>query len=692
MTARFNTEIEGLRRQIAEARAALARPVGSGDLAVPDVMEFVLSDRYLNRPWLYPKQATLLKVMFLQTESLTTYDEAVLADWTSEFVLHPPEEGEMRPELYYEGHRGLAPDVLDRAAHLQATGHRWFPEVVCAVGRRGGKNYLGALAASYVLWTVLGRGNPQEFFEMDQDKQILTHVFGPNLTHVKNNSWLDIVNVIVSGPCFAPYLDDVRSDELVLKTPFDLERTGRPRDGSIVVAARQTTVTAGRGPAAILQVFDEMAFVTPATANASADAVYEASKPAMDQFREFGFLFEASSPAQQTGKFYENHRNGLAVDAERGQAMYPGILSVQLPSWGPYEDWQLAHTLRPVPEEIARQRPGHRAEGMAYFPRIRRPIQQYDDRMRAEERKNPAEFAVERLAHWRTVAEAYFNPADITAMFDPYQGQPLLMRSEGAIGRIYFAHADPAASRDNFAWMIAHVEGPDPRGLYHLVVDLLRVWKPSDGPGHRIPHEEVYETIRDDLRAFMPEYVSFDDGAESMVQRLEAYVRDAPLARRVTIDRHHATRATNETVASFLREALATRRVHAPHDRLLEDELRFMVERGGRPDHPTTGPVITKDAADALMVLCHHLLGDTSAGVHDALGALNLGATVPGPASPTDAALFDRISAIGRRQPRGGDPWPPSRVLQPPRLEPGRAEAARQGPAPAARFGVGAGR
>ena len=26
----------------------------------------------------------------------------------------------------------------------------------------------------------------------------------------------------------------------------------------------------------------------------------------------------------------------------------------------------------------------------------------------------------------------------------------------------------------------------------------------------------------------------------------------------------------------------------------------------------------TKDAADALMALCHHLLGDTSAGVHEA--------------------------------------------------------------------------
>ena len=33
----------------------------------------------------------------------------------------------------------------------------------------------------------------------------------------------------------------------------------------------------------------------------------------------------------------------------------------------------------------------------------------------------------------------------------------------------------------------------------------------------------------------------------------------------------------------------------------------------------------SQDDADALMALCHHLLGDTSAGVHDALGALDPG-------------------------------------------------------------------
>jgi hypothetical protein len=46
-------------------------------LEVPDIITFITSPEYLNRNDLYPRQATILKCMFLQDELFTEYDHEV---------------------------------------------------------------------------------------------------------------------------------------------------------------------------------------------------------------------------------------------------------------------------------------------------------------------------------------------------------------------------------------------------------------------------------------------------------------------------------------------------------------------------------------------------------------------------------------------------------------------------------------
>lgn len=53
---------------------------------VPNILEFVTSPRFMNRPKLFPKQALLLKLLFLETELLTPYDHEVIAAWGAGFT------------------------------------------------------------------------------------------------------------------------------------------------------------------------------------------------------------------------------------------------------------------------------------------------------------------------------------------------------------------------------------------------------------------------------------------------------------------------------------------------------------------------------------------------------------------------------------------------------------------------------
>ena len=107
------------RRMLAALRAEPDPVLARIDPApIPNIIDFVVGAEYLNRPGLYPRQATLLKIIFLQDDLFTPYDHDVIGEWIERL------QGDGQPR-----HR---PGRLERIRDQQGRGAPVVPR-----GRRG---------------------------------------------------------------------------------------------------------------------------------------------------------------------------------------------------------------------------------------------------------------------------------------------------------------------------------------------------------------------------------------------------------------------------------------------------------------------------------------------------------------------------------------------------------------------------
>ncbi len=162
---------------------------------------------------------------------------------------------------------------------------------------------------------------------------------------------------------------------------------------------------------------------------------------------------------------------------------------------------------------------------------------------------------------------------------------------------------------------------------------------------------------------------------------LRAFIRDheQQLGHPDLVERT-ATAPSNIRMSEALRTALARSLVHAPHDQLLEDELRHLEMRNGKVGHPTRGPVQTDDVAVASMNVVDHLIGDHNR--HDIIQALGEGhITGSQPNRYSDAFDAAHQRTHGDALPRGYSPSADrgAGTLWPPISHQKRPEAARSG-------------
>jgi hypothetical protein len=584
----------------------------SPDLEIPDPLEFVLSSDYLRRR-IYPRQGTLLKLIFLRDDLLTEYDYEVIRVWGRSFASG---EGQIT---------GIQPDILERLEICKAEGRPWFREVIFVGGRRGSKSFLGALAGAYVLWHYLTLGDPQGHFGIDRSKQLGVYVFANQEQQAMANQWKDLRDVIIGAKCFIPWVprspkveilqvfapnDDARVRELM-----DLGITLKPEEmSSFVVAPMGSAAVSARGPAACMDFFDEFALVTRATSKSSSEDLWQAATPALDQFRKWAFIYMGSSPYQMTGQFYAEYEEALARSdgtdgVDEGTILRPEVMMTQLTSWDIYEDWQIADEIPIYPD---------RAE--TYPHQVSAP-QEYDEQMRRLERANPATFMVERRAQWAAVQDAYFSTEVVDSIFEPWPPPPgtpvnLGMLSHGPMMYTYTAHADPSDSDANFGFALAHTL--DLGGLMpHVVFDLITHWSPQEFPDGHIDYAIVLDDIKNIVRGFAPDQMSFDQGYSAwMISELKKWSTWERLVRPTTFFKRSATAPLNWTVAEVTKTACGLGYVHAPTYDLLAQEMKFLqktMNQGalyGRVDHPTSGPVTTKDVWDCVSNVVYSLIGD----------------------------------------------------------------------------------
>ena len=621
---------------------------------VPDIMEWVVSDKYLDRPMFYPRQATYLKIIFLQDELFTQFDYDVIGEWEEKFR--------------DTGTEGISPGILDRIKINKERGRPWFRESQAVVGRRGSKGYTGALAGSYVLWNFMHRpGGPQKYYGIDRDKQLVGIVFAGKKEQAAANQWRDLANVVLGGPCFSPYISRPQTERLTVFAPTDILRyekqlaMGIDSEADLATFAlipAPSTVMAARGPASFMQMYDEQAHVINSTSNADATAVYDSATPSLDQFKKDGFIYAPSSPWTKQGKFYENWELAIEMEPD-GSPSYPERMMLQLPSWGLYEDWEEAQRipLRPPKTVVVEMKVEKKKRttvngktktvtvledqeveqlvpGPTFKP-LKGAIQTYDDDMRQLQRANPETFAVERLSRWAESLNAYLNPEHVKRMFAPWNDEMIFVKHSGILAATYVAHGDPANTNKRFGWSLGHrvwVPNLDEQGKetgegwWHVVFDKIRCWEPADYPDHTLDYEDVMEDIWSDVKAFVPEDVSFDQyNVPATIGNLRKRLAKEQLPKQVVVREVTRTSTLNWKHAELFKAALNMGLVHAPMflpekeesgdwkvnyaSSEAETELRFLEEKNGKVDHPQSGPVQTKDIADTIMEVTVGLIG-----------------------------------------------------------------------------------
>ena len=638
----WDREVDEMNAALAALRAEL-HEIGSPiePLWLPPLMEFILSPKYLHKKRVYPRQATMLKTIFLDEDALTPYDENVLAEWGAGFALGAPDE--LLGGWWYEPSgrepdaKGTTPDVRDRIRLQRARGRRYFPQVNFVGGRRGGKGDIAATSIGRVLWELLCLDEPQAHVHADRGKTLTIDIFAANKVQARDNVFADVVRTLAHAPCFAPYIVEIRRDRMVLATPYDL-RTHGPGFGTIEIAARETTVIAGRGQTSIVQVYDEMAWSLPGTSKAPADEVFGAATPALDQARGWSLILTLSSPYQRVGTIYELNARARQINPATGAALYPEIIAFQFASWDPYLDWELAPQLPLVNEATAAASDWFRLPdgSVRTFPPTGGPVSVYDEQMRQEERADPVRFRVERRGQWADVADPFLNAVWIETMWRGPDGEPFEREHAGVLAHDYFMHIDAASKHDPYALAIGRAITIEGR-RYALIVRIAR-WLPT---ADRHDLETIHDEIAELIRCFNPVQVTVDQhGGEFLVDELNRRLRGVSTPRHRSIFVRHHTAKLNERTTELFRDFMRAGRVHSYYDRQLDLELHFLQYQNGKVAAPTTGFVTTDDVADAVMVVVVELLDPGSGAAHQALSDLPLGGR-PGldPNDPTAQAL-----------------------------------------------------
>jgi len=611
---------------------------------IPDIVTFAEHSSFLNGQKLFPRQKTLLKLMCLETENLTEYDYAVIEEWTKDFN--------------FNGDRiGVSPDIMDRIAINKAQGRPYFREIVNITGRRGGKGHVGGILGAYLNWKLLMLDDPQYHYNIDKSKDLYLFCVATNIEQAKKYQFADLSNAIINAPCFQPYIADAKEHFLALRTPADVRRiagyeAGGIRPSRLVASIRNMAVTsnskASRGAAAFGVMFDEFAHMLVGTGGArTSEEVYNAITPALDQMGLDGMIYVPTSPFSKTGKAYNLYESALERD-EDGSPMYPNMMMAQLPSWGPYEDWD---------DPVVTQ--GYN---------FRNAPQKYDENMRLLEKREPDVFKVERMSQWAEVTNAYLNPKMVERMFDPFvdaTGETRILeeQNEGNFSVIYRGHCDPSKSGANTAAMIGHVEKmydkDDGEEWYHVIIDWIKVWNPEDYDENQIDYEQVEEELVDVLSKFRTTKVfSFDQyGAFVTLPRLKKRLLQSRPAHKVIIREEKFTKESNMRRNERFKSAIGMNWIHSYRDNfgpdgtsLLEQELKFLQEIKGRVDKQKFGPIRTSDLSDCLMVIVDALLEDNfvKLEMRDRLSNTNLYPGAQGGYHTRNASDMQPVSARDR--------------------------------------------
>lgn len=578
-----------------------------------DIITFAEDPAYCGK-MLYPRQRTLLKLIFL--EELDDYDMSVIEEWQSG-----------------KGEALLNPKVMERRKRLIDKGLPHFRVVQLVGGRRSSKGFITSICMAYKVYQMVQMDNPSAYYGIDKGKDIYFAIIADSLDQAKAHQFGDVQNTIVE--CKPLIRDKMigqpKAESISVYTPFDKRRVAtlaasgvRANNdaalASLIVKAMGTNSKTIRGSAAMMFVFDEMAHLVAGESRMSDEQLWQAAIPSLAQFNEDGMVFANSSPYTKTGKFFELFEQAMELDPPvDGEPVYDEHLMLKFPSWELYKDWE--------------KDTKHKFANALILPPDQDPI------LQQEERANPESFKVEYRGEFAEVIDAFLKPEMVDQMFDPAYTQEALGRvltpTNGSIAFLrYKGHGDPSSVGANFGIAIGHTEDVEEkdesggtRTVPHVVFDVIEAFRPGDFSNHTIDWLTVMPEIINWIVSFHPYEWTFDQFDSTMaIEILEREIQERGLPTHAYIK--HATEGVNSRRARNFKAALNLGRVHAPHPssylngrgeinfetnpiELGKTELKFLQEKNGRVDKPTIGRIKTKDVADCIMEVTDALIGDS---------------------------------------------------------------------------------
>ncbi|WP_065286692.1 LAGLIDADG family homing endonuclease [Mycolicibacter kumamotonensis] len=395
---------------------------------------------------LYPRQQTLLKLIFLETERMTTYDFDVIEEWRKGF--------QRRRDVF-----GVQPDIWERVEYLKARGYRRFPHIQMVAGRRASKGLIGGIVNTEQIAYFFSLDDWQSHYGVAPGLNGVMSVVATSQTQAMRYQFADIRRTVEDCKYLQPHIASSKEYYLSIRTPADVRRIAElkaahvPIDheiASLTAVALSSTSAATRGGTGYANTYDEMAFLIQTGSSKSGDEIYNAAQPSLDQFGTDGLTYCPSSPWSKVGIFFQLYQQGsalmaayrdkqvavervtekqLGIDAEQKIAEIaadPEMLIFQGPSWSLYEDWQRGPELVGIP--------------------FKRPIQWglEHESQRRRKLRNPDRFRVEREAQFAEVQGAYLDPDKVDRIFDtPSWRAPLEAQARGILTHSYRIHCDP---------------------------------------------------------------------------------------------------------------------------------------------------------------------------------------------------------------------------------------------------------
>lgn len=610
------------------------------------VIEFAESSEYCNKP-LYPRQEVLLKIFFL--EELAGWEEDVLTHWLN--------GGRNGTEIT------ISPNIRERMEYLRENGYKHFREIVLAGGRRSSKGFITGVSMAKVMWDCLQLEDPGTFYGIDPTKDIYFSCVAGSEDQAKQFQYADFSSSVETCKAFEPYIVKGLETEIRVATEVDLRRITQARMAGNkiqkdIARLRGNALAANagtlRGSATMGIVIDEMAHMIPGESKASAEQVYTAADPSLDQFGRDGIMFCNSSPLTKVGMFFERYTAAMrpfdptrpiefgkvdpeSEDDDSGKNGDPRIVAFQYPSWALFEGYQGSkHKFRRAITVSPDWDPDEKLPSGEY-------LWSEDDRRdiltaRSKEADNPETYKVERRGKFAEVSEAYLNPQKVDAM---YEGTPKewvfhagsnvpVLRCEpyktnwgtGALNRfMYKIHVDPSSTTAGFGFALGHREiftdwlGKEES---HVVFDIIKRWQPKNFSGGAIHWDTVLDEIYLYAELFRPFEITFDQHQSAEpIQRLQQRLLEKNINCRVR--EIVATNEINWKRWEVFKTALYRGWVHAPSDTADIEwsklELKYLqeVKTGGKHpkvDRQEIGPVQTKDMADCIAEVTYSLIGN----------------------------------------------------------------------------------